>query len=65
LDAPGQLLPTASRTGAVGSQVSPDPVTNSLTDNSGEAQRTRSLSTRDAQAFADHDGFFYARFQKR
>jgi 16S rRNA (cytosine967-C5)-methyltransferase len=65
LDAPGQLLPTASRTGAVGSQVSPDPVTNSLTDNSGEAQRTRSSSTRDAEAFADHDGFFYARFQKR
>jgi len=65
LDAPGQLLPTASRTGAAGSQVSPDPVTNSLTDNSGEAQRTRSTSTRDAEASADHDGFFYARFQKR
>jgi 16S rRNA (cytosine967-C5)-methyltransferase len=65
LDAPGQLLPTASHAGTARLQDSPDPVTNSLTDNSGEAQRTHSTSKRDTGAFADHDGFFYARFQKR
>jgi 16S rRNA (cytosine967-C5)-methyltransferase len=65
LDAPGQLLPTASHASTAALQGSPDPVTNSLTDNSGEAQRTRSTSKRDTEAFADHDGFFYARFQKR
>jgi 16S rRNA (cytosine967-C5)-methyltransferase len=50
LDAPGQLLPTAARASAGAVQDSPDG-TNS--------------SNRNAGVIADHDGFFYARFQKR
>ncbi|SAL43021.1 16S rRNA methyltransferase [Caballeronia arvi] len=52
LDAPGQLLPTAARTSADAVQGSPD------------GTNFASLS-RGAETFADHDGFFYARFQKR
>jgi 16S rRNA (cytosine967-C5)-methyltransferase len=50
LDAPGQLLPTAARPSAGAVQDSPD--------------GTKS-SNRNADIIADHDGFFYARFQKR
>ncbi len=50
LDAPGQLLPTAARPSADAGQDSPD--------------GTKS-SNRNADIIADHDGFFYARFQKR
>jgi 16S rRNA (cytosine967-C5)-methyltransferase len=61
LHAPGQLLPTASRAGIGAPQDSPD----ERTGTSGGAQPTRSTANQDAEAFADHDGFFYARFQKR
>ncbi|WP_050455584.1 16S rRNA (cytosine(967)-C(5))-methyltransferase RsmB [Candidatus Burkholderia verschuerenii] len=68
LDAPGQLLPTAAhaianeRAGAV--QGSPDG-THAADPGKGEAKAARQSSSRNAEAFADHDGFFYARFQKR
>jgi 16S rRNA (cytosine967-C5)-methyltransferase len=52
LDAPGQLLPTAARTSAGAVQASPDGTNLANPD-------------RDAETLADHDGFFYARFQKR
>ncbi|BAO85084.1 16S rRNA (cytosine(967)-C(5))-methyltransferase RsmB [Caballeronia cordobensis] len=52
LDAPGQLLPTAARASADAVQGSPDSTNLASPD-------------RDAEIFADHDGFFYARFQKR
>jgi 16S rRNA (cytosine967-C5)-methyltransferase len=61
LHAPGQLLPTAGRAGIGAPQDSPD----ERTGISGGAQPTRSTANQDAEAFADHDGFFYARFQKR
>jgi 16S rRNA (cytosine967-C5)-methyltransferase len=64
LDAPGQLLPTAIRAGATVLHESPDGSNVSPADPA-EAHRTRSISNRDAEPFADHDGFFYARFQKR
>jgi 16S rRNA (cytosine967-C5)-methyltransferase len=52
LDAPGQLLPTAARASAGAVQGSPDGTNLASPDG-------------DAETFADHDGFFYARFQKR
>ncbi|SAK41303.1 16S rRNA methyltransferase [Caballeronia calidae] len=52
LDAPGQLLPTAARESAGAAQGSPDGTNLANPDG-------------DAEPFADHDGFFYARFQKR
>ncbi|EKS69059.1 16S rRNA methyltransferase B [Burkholderia sp. SJ98] len=52
LDAPGQLLPTAARASAVAAQGSPD-------------STNLASPHRDAETLADHDGFFYARFQKR
>ncbi|AQG97418.1 16S rRNA (cytosine(967)-C(5))-methyltransferase [Burkholderia sp. KK1] len=52
LDAPGQLLPTAARASADAVQGSPDSTNLASPD-------------RDAEIIADHDGFFYARFQKR
>ncbi|WP_321794102.1 16S rRNA (cytosine(967)-C(5))-methyltransferase RsmB [Caballeronia sp. J97] len=52
LDAPGQLLPTAARASTGAAQDSPDG-TNLANPH------------RDAETLADHDGFFYARFQKR
>ena len=52
LDAPGQLLPTAARASADAVQGSPDGT-------------NLAIPNRDAETFADHDGFFYARFQKR
>jgi 16S rRNA (cytosine967-C5)-methyltransferase len=61
LHAPGQLLPMASRAAIGAPQDSPD----ERTGTSGGAQPTRSTANQDAEAFADHDGFFYARFQKR
>jgi 16S rRNA (cytosine967-C5)-methyltransferase len=61
LDAPGQLMPTAYRASTGAPHDSPD----ESTGTSGETQRTRSLANQDAEPFADHDGFFYARFQKR
>ncbi|KND55638.1 Ribosomal RNA small subunit methyltransferase B [Candidatus Paraburkholderia kirkii] len=64
LDAPGQLLPTAARVSADAVQGSPDG-TNLAGSVPGEAQGARQSSSRNAEAFADHDGFFYARFQKR
>ncbi|KND57969.1 Ribosomal RNA small subunit methyltransferase B [Candidatus Paraburkholderia schumanniana] len=64
LDAPGQLLPTAARVSAGAVQGSPDG-TNLAGPVPGEAQGARQSSSRDVEAFADHDGFFYARFQKR
>lgn len=68
LDAPGQILPTArpasARAGAVPSQDSADGARDADAGQ-GEAHRTRSLSNQDAEPIADHDGFFYARFQKR
>jgi 16S rRNA (cytosine967-C5)-methyltransferase len=64
LDAPGQLLPTAARASAGAVQGSPDG-TNLASPGSGEAPGAAQASNRDARAFADHDGFFYARFQKR
>ncbi|WP_244814803.1 16S rRNA (cytosine(967)-C(5))-methyltransferase RsmB [Caballeronia sp. Lep1P3] len=56
LDAPGQLLPTAARASAGAVENSPDG-TNVERSASGEDGKT--------EPFADHDGFFYARFQKR
>jgi 16S rRNA (cytosine967-C5)-methyltransferase len=68
LDAPGQLLPTApptnARAGAAPSQDCPDDA-HGAEPGQGEAHRTRSISNQDAEPIADHDGFFYARFQKR
>jgi 16S rRNA (cytosine967-C5)-methyltransferase len=52
LDAPGQLMPTAARASADAVQNSPDGT-------------NFANPARDAEAIADHDGFFYARFQKR
>ncbi len=49
LDAPGQLLPVMPRVDA----------------SRAEAHAERPASNQDAEPFADHDGFFYARFQKR
>ena len=54
LNAPGQLLPTTSRVNAAESEAT-----------QGAAHPDRSVSNQDAEPFADHDGFFYARFQKR
>ncbi|KNH10384.1 Ribosomal RNA small subunit methyltransferase B [Candidatus Burkholderia brachyanthoides] len=68
LDAPGQLLPSAAqaianeRASAV--QGSPDG-THAAYSGEGEALRAAPSSSRNAEAFADHNGFFYARFQKR
>ncbi|SAK80704.1 16S rRNA methyltransferase [Caballeronia arationis] len=68
LGAPGQILPTArpasAHTSAVPSQDSPDGAQDAE-PGQGEAHRTRSISNQDAEPIADHDGFFYARFQKR
>lgn len=63
LDAPGQLLPVAAPREANQSaaQDSPDG-TNTSTS---EMPRAGQSSNRPASAFADYDGFFYARFQKR
>ncbi|SAK40434.1 16S rRNA methyltransferase [Caballeronia catudaia] len=52
LDAPGQLLPTAARASADAVRGSPDGT-------------NFASPSRGAETFADHDGFFYARFQKR
>lgn len=49
LDAPGQLLPVTPRVNV----------------DRAAAQADRTASNQDAEPFADHDGFFYARFQKR
>jgi 16S rRNA (cytosine967-C5)-methyltransferase len=54
LNAPGQLLPMTSRVNAAESEAT-----------QGAAHPDRSVSNQDAEPFADHDGFFYARFQKR
>jgi 16S rRNA (cytosine967-C5)-methyltransferase len=61
LDAPGQLLPAAAPREANESaaQGSPDGT------NMSEAPDAGQTSNPSASAFADHDGFFYARFQKR
>ncbi|SAK41505.1 16S rRNA methyltransferase [Caballeronia hypogeia] len=57
LDAPGQLLPIAARASAGAVQGSPDG-TNLEGSGPDAAQGA-------VRVFADHDGFFYARFQKR
>ncbi|BAN21785.1 16S rRNA (cytosine(967)-C(5))-methyltransferase RsmB [Caballeronia insecticola] len=64
LDAPGQLLPTAARASSDAAQGSPDG-TNLAGPAAHEAPGAGQSSSRGARAFADHDGFFYARFQKR
>jgi 16S rRNA (cytosine967-C5)-methyltransferase len=68
LDAPGQLLPTATPSIAHESASAvhglPDG-THAADPGEGEAKAARQSSSRNAEAFADHDGFFYARFQKR
>jgi 16S rRNA (cytosine967-C5)-methyltransferase len=68
LDAPGQLLPTAaqSRANMNASAVQGSPGGSHVASpGSGETQGAGQSSSRNAEAFADHDGFFYARFQKR
>lgn len=64
LDAPGQLLPTAARASA---GLVPDSPGGSNAANPGSetAPPACTTSNREAEPFADHDGFFYARFQKR
>ncbi|WP_159837552.1 16S rRNA (cytosine(967)-C(5))-methyltransferase RsmB [Burkholderia sp. 8Y] len=64
LDAPGQLLPTAARASADAVQESPDG-THAERAGPGEAENAGPPSSVNAETFADHDGFFYARFQKR
>ncbi len=64
LDAPGQLLPTNARASTASSQDSPGGA-HGAEPGPGEAHRTPITSNRDAEPIADHDGFFYARFQKR
>jgi 16S rRNA (cytosine967-C5)-methyltransferase len=63
LDAPGQLLPTFDAN-AGAAQESPDS-TNIAGQGQDEAQGAGRSSSRNADTIADHDGFFYARFQKR
>jgi 16S rRNA (cytosine967-C5)-methyltransferase len=64
LDAPGQLLPTAARASASAVEGSPDG-THVERSGLGEAEGASPPSNRHTDTFADHDGFFYARFQKR
>ncbi|WP_040053285.1 16S rRNA (cytosine(967)-C(5))-methyltransferase RsmB [Caballeronia concitans] len=64
LDAPGQLLPTAPRASASAVQESPDG-TNIEGHGPDSAEGASPASNRNADYIADHDGFFYARFQKR
>jgi 16S rRNA (cytosine967-C5)-methyltransferase len=64
LDAPGQLLPTAARASASAVQASPDE-TSIERHGPGDAEGGSTPSNRNADVIADHDGFFYARFQKR
>lgn len=64
LDAPGQLLPTAAHASAGAAHGLPDG-TNLAGSVPVEAPGAGSSPGRHAAAIADHDGFFYARFQKR
>ncbi|RQH03621.1 16S rRNA (cytosine(967)-C(5))-methyltransferase RsmB [Paraburkholderia dinghuensis] len=59
LDAPGQLLPTAG--GAPGGEADNGAASKAQPD----AAPDDAGSTADPSRTADHDGFFYARFQKR
>jgi 16S rRNA (cytosine967-C5)-methyltransferase len=64
LDAPGQLLPTALHTSPNVAQDTADG-SNVSDAAAGDAHSARITSNRNAESSADHDGFFYARFQKR
>jgi 16S rRNA (cytosine967-C5)-methyltransferase len=64
LDAPGQLLPSAARAGERLAKDSPDG-THVADRGPHEADHVSFASNGNAQSLEDHDGFFYARFQKR
>ena len=57
LDAPGQLLPTSVQAAPAGSPCSGATV--------GAQHDAQADANREPDSAADHDGFFYARFQKR
>jgi 16S rRNA (cytosine967-C5)-methyltransferase len=64
LDAPGQLLPTAALSDLRGFKASASAAPDSP-DSTHIASPGSNDADRNADNFADHDGFFYARFQKR